>query len=1792
MICLVCFGADLAFAQNTALSIGNYQVISRTRVGRLEDEFKIKADLTNTGPALTGITATVASTPPETSAAKPTLNFAAVPTGAPVTSSDTFTIIQDRTKPFDPTGVVWTFSSLPSAPTIAPLPSPTKLTTIAVTGTARPNTTVEIGGGTALVTTTATGAGTYSANVALQQNRVNKLHVTAIAAPADRSAPASADVVQDLQGPSVFLDFPTAGAALTNDTITVAGRVGDMLSGFAGLTVTVNGQPANVDVGIGNNGTFERAGVPLTIGANNPIIVVATDINGNATTLPAINVTRVPLTGLRMVVSSGDMQLGGVHRALAAPIGVQVLNADGTPFAGKLVTFNVTRSDGRLKNTPVVGTPGTMLYQTHTNASGLATAYWTLGGDAGCGNNRVTVTSKDIAGTITFCASAAPGPLSQINIGSGNDQRVETNAPAPDPLRAWVSDSCNGIEAVPITFTVVQGGGKVNGRNSVTVDSGRTGHAQVTYLAGPDAGNQIVEANYPNNLGSPATFVTYGIQRDPNLPTSFTGLVLDNTSQPIGHAFCSLVVGGATQTTFSDIQGRFAFTGIPAGRADFFVSGATATSLGGAAIPANSFPFLTFFFTLVPNAENSLPKPVLLPRLNTANNVTYNGTTDLVLTCQGMEGLKMTIKANSMRKADGSLVTPSNTAVVSLNQVHHDDVPMPIPDGAAPPFTWTLQPGRATFNPPIQIEYPNMSGLPAGTVAYFLSFNHDTERFDIIASGHVTDDGSTIVTDAGGGLSIAGWGCNCPPYSVTANCKKDDLCDAAKKLHDDYVAKQNTASAALAHQLDCLGREASGDCQTPPPWTDSFVGDVVKDIANHRSSGNSPADAVCSRIPIWLSTVIRPGGVFGAIFNLNDVCALAGGIFHFKDELEPSFERRMKDALDRGITKDQIRRDHKKLTDEVIPRCFSEVGELSPIPRAIAQAGVPPVAGLLRESTLSALCAQSSSSATFGQASAALAAFPQLPDPLPKGVLFSDALDNTGTLRVSSGNTFFLRPGQTAQLSVIRRADGRDVSGSVAGSQYFAAVGDGSVTVTAEGLVEVHYANYPLPSMTPVFYVYVGNGDDFGVGQFAVTDVDTDGDLIVDSYELRAGLNPAVPNSLVSDVDGDGITDLSEAVLGTSPIRKDTDLDGVFDNIELKQGSDPLDPNSKTPALRIGARVAVGGQAATVGAGGRIRIPNISAADQFGAAGPGSRPDFVSDDFVRVSGTEEIDGKLLYVFSDPFQFTRGQTFEVTDLVVTDTPPPLPERLRIVADNPTLTTINQTTQLHVFGVLKNGSEVDVTPRLKWTVYRTSSPNVVTVGPDGLVTARSAGAAYVTAVNDGATAVARIFAIPGDPLTTLEGFVRFEDGTPVSGANISLFALPQTAVAGADGHFVMPNVPTQATSSLTVRATVRIGTQDFVGTGAAVVPVPAGLTDAGVITVKPGGGRLGPIIVSGMDPEDHGTPGQDMIRDIMNFVVKNSAVHQAPSKIVMFGGTTTTGNSARALATGLGFTLTQVNGAGITTTDLNPLTTPYDAVYMPTTEEEIGGGLSQADLNLVNARSASLITFVNKGGGLASFAQNLTGGYAWFPLGGLTTVNLNSEGNTSGITVTADGAFILSSTATAVQPFHQGFTGPAGFFGLKVLARQTTGLQRALIVGGLADIAVGPAPVLDSDGDGIPDSYELAQGLNPVSAGDAGVDADGDGWTNLQEYLAGTNPHNSRDALRITSITRAPVDVQINFTSVPGKSYRIECSTDLTNPQWSTLIDRVLGTGEILTGTDPRQVPVPACFYRVVLLDVNP
>src|SRR6185295_13894663 len=96
--------------------------------------------------------------------------------------------------------------------------------------------------------------------------------------------------------------------------------------------------------------------------------------------------------------------------------------------------------------------------------------------------------------------------------------------------------------------------------------------------------------------------------------------------------------------------------------------------------------------------------------------------------------------------------------------------------------------------------------------------------------------------------------------------------------------------------------------------------------------------------------------------------------------------------------------------------------------------------------------------------------------------------------------------------------------------------------------------------------------------------------------------------------------------------------------------------------------------------------------------------------------------------------------------------------------------------------------------------------------------------------------------------------------------------------------------------------------------------------------------------------------------------------------------------------------------------------------------------------------------------------------------------------------------------------------------------------------------------DSDGDGIPDAWETANGLNPNDPNDAALDSDGDGMTNYQEYVAGTNPQQPGSHLAATVQTTAtPGQYAITFTALAGHSYTMRYKSDLTAATWTKLQD---------------------------------
>jgi len=83
--------------------------------------------------------------------------------------------------------------------------------------------------------------------------------------------------------------------------------------------------------------------------------------------------------------------------------------------------------------------------------------------------------------------------------------------------------------------------------------------------------------------------------------------------------------------------------------------------------------------------------------------------------------------------------------------------------------------------------------------------------------------------------------------------------------------------------------------------------------------------------------------------------------------------------------------------------------------------------------------------------------------------------------------------------------------------------------------------------------------------------------------------------------------------------------------------------------------VTVNGQTIRVDGDGSLRLPNIAAADVFGPTGPGSPPDFMSDEWFQVVGTATIDGVTWYAYSEPFQIT-GDPFDGTPEYSVLTPP--------------------------------------------------------------------------------------------------------------------------------------------------------------------------------------------------------------------------------------------------------------------------------------------------------------------------------------------------------------------------------------------------------------------------------------------------------------------------------------------------------------------------------------------------------
>lgn len=739
-------GGAPALAQTQTLSIGHYQVVSSTRVGRTEFEYTLTADVENSGSAARVVSATVTSSSPNTVILDNSLSFGDVPEGARVTSLDTFKIRQDRREAFDPGALAWVIVSLPDFTVSIDDPASGLLLnvlTAQVRGSANnPPSSVVVNGEVATLE-----GNTFSATVALHEGNNP---ITAVAVDgAGAVATATVQVTVDTTPPRVVIDSPRDGAVVTEPSVAVAGVVNDVVVGTVGseqAQVQVNGRVATVA-----NRTFAVMDVPLTEGVNT-ITAFARDPAGNTDTR-SINVTLSTAAAARIRIVSGDGQAGPIGGLLPLPLVVRATDIDGNPCVGKRVIFKVVQNDG------VVGdglTTAQSLIVT-TDAEGLAQVQFRLGTRAGIGNNQVSAKIVGFEGEALFCASTTASTPALLVLDAGNNQIGVVGQTLPVLFGVIVVDAGNNrLPEIPITFTVKEGGGNFGGQPAITVNSDSNGRATAAFTLGaaPGNDNNEVEVNFPGNLGLPVTFVASGQLPGDPAETSVSGVVLDNSDVPVPGAICRLV--GFPDAAQTDANGYFQIKPAPVGSVRLVVDGATVTRPG-------SWVWLQFDLVTIAGHDNTIGRPIRLMPMDLAHAVFVDETHGGTITLPEAPGFSLTI-------APGSVTFPNGTRSgnVSATIVHPDKMPDPPEFGQQPRFLITIQPANALFNPPAAMCMPNLDGLPPGQKTEMYSYDHDLVAFVAIGTGTVSEDGSVICTDPGAGVVKAGWHCGGNPASVAA----------------------------------------------------------------------------------------------------------------------------------------------------------------------------------------------------------------------------------------------------------------------------------------------------------------------------------------------------------------------------------------------------------------------------------------------------------------------------------------------------------------------------------------------------------------------------------------------------------------------------------------------------------------------------------------------------------------------------------------------------------------------------------------------------------------------------------------------------------------------------------------------------------------------------------------------------------------------------------------------------------------------------------------------------------------
>ena len=310
-------------------------------------------------------------------------------------------------------------------------------------------------------------------------------------------------------------------------------------------------------------------------------------------------------------------------------------------------------------------------------------------------------------------------------------------------LLSVVPDSTNGYVLVRGAKGATRPGDTVSISagilNSTSLTSGDDG----SFTARMPLFQKAMVTSYDPSLNrSESAEVTFG-----QTNVYLAGQVRDTDDKPISGVTVSLASGIVTPVV-TDATGTFAFAQPASGDQILVIDGTTVPLLAPPA-PQRRFSRTNISISIGLTQSNVLQRPVYLTPIPMDGSATVvDAQAGGVVTHPSAPGVQLKIPAESATFPDGSTSGAVSMATISAKVTTMS--PMAF---ASPEKVVALEPSGMSFSEPVPLTLPNETNLQPGVEMVILSMNSQKGIWEIDGAAKVSDDGRSVVTKPGMGIT-------------------------------------------------------------------------------------------------------------------------------------------------------------------------------------------------------------------------------------------------------------------------------------------------------------------------------------------------------------------------------------------------------------------------------------------------------------------------------------------------------------------------------------------------------------------------------------------------------------------------------------------------------------------------------------------------------------------------------------------------------------------------------------------------------------------------------------------------------------------------------------------------------------------------------------------------------------------------------------------------------------------------------------------------------------------------------